>query len=107
MEYDPEDPYRQTTDQWNPKQRAIIHELYNKLAGVFGITLIKDHLTLRWSSKGKDLDLVTVQMHIQEVREPLVMKDVKRREQEMKALYKKYPNLEAELFHAEYGEWPQ
>lgn len=88
--------------EFTPDQTKILEEMRGKLTKEFGITLQGNRVTLRWGKQ-----LAEVHMIIESIEAPEDKQEAERQRKEMDALYKKYPQLRAELFHVEYGETPQ
>jgi hypothetical protein len=83
----------------------LLEELRDRISNAGpGVTLQGNRLTVRWS---KGDELVDVHMIIESVTTPKEAADASRKLDELRAIYKKYPGIEAEMYHAEYGEWPK
>lgn len=91
-----------------PEVQAVLDEMSGKLSGEFGVTLVGNRLTLRWYKGG---ELVSAHMILESVFTDQEAVEHSRQIKEMGEIIEKYgkvaPDLEAELFHAEMGEWPK
>lgn len=86
------------------EQQQVLEGLRSLLADVAGVTLQGNRLTVRWD---QDDVLVDVHMIIESVTTPTEAKEIMQRCEDTRELYKKYPDLEAELYFIDHGEWPQ
>lgn len=86
------------------EQQQVLEELRSLLANIAGVTLQGNRLTVRWDQDGA---LVDVHMIIESVTTPTEAKEIMQRREDTRELFKKYPDLEAELYFNDHGEWPQ
>ena len=86
------------------EQQQVLEALRSRLADIAGVTLQGNRLTVRWDQDGA---LVDVHMIIESVTTPTEAKEGVRRSEDTRELFKKYPDLEAELYHIDHGEWPR
>jgi hypothetical protein len=97
-----------TKIQTDPDVDRVLTDLRHRLAGNFGITLIGNRLTLRWNLDGQ---LVDARMIVESVTTPIEGARQGEVRDRLRAVYEKYrrvaPELEDELYHAEYDEWPK
>ena len=88
-----------------PEQQRVVDELRSLIARVAGVTLQGNRLTVRWNQDGA---LVDIHMLIESVTTPTEAKEDMRQYKDTQELFtEKYPDLEAELYFIEHGEWPQ
>lgn len=87
-----------------PEEAQVLEKLRKKIAeaGIAGVTLQGNRLTLRWGNP-----LVDVHMIVESVTTPTEAQENREHCERMRKLFEKYPDLEAELFYAEHREWPQ
>lgn len=86
------------------RQVEILEALRTRVAEVCGVTLIGNRLTARWHQDGQ---LVDAHMLVLEVTTVPEAKERGLVSERYRALYKKYPGLEADLYFAEEGVWPK
>lgn len=84
-----------------PEERKILEELRSKLAKNFGVTLQGNRVTVRWY---RDNELVDVHMIVESLTVPTERAEAREQYDALQKLYAKYPDLEAEMFHARHGE---
>lgn len=97
-----------TGENKDPEVEGVIKDMYDRLSKEFGITLIGNRVTIRWYL-GKEL--VDAHMIIESVGTPSEMAEASAKHERYRKLIdkykKKFPDLEAELYKAETGEWPK
>ena len=90
--------------QMTHEEEQVLEELRKRIAEVAGVTLVGNRLTVRFNFKGR---LSDVHMLIENVGTPSETEEAMDKQESMERLFKKYPDLSAELFYIEHGEWPQ
>ena len=91
--------------QMSQEEEQILEELRKRIAEVAGVTLVGNRMTVRFN--GDRGHLVDVHMIVERVGTQSEMEDSLRKQQLMEPLFEKYPDLSAELFYVEHGEWPK
>lgn len=87
-----------------PEVEEILEEMRKKISHEFGVTLVGNRLTVRWT---KDGQLVDCHMIIENVTTVEESANTIRMSNELQKIYKKYPGVDADFYHAENGEWPK
>lgn len=90
--------------QHQPDVEQVIEDMRKGLAHRFGVTVSGNRCTLRWYM---DSHLVQVHMVITDVTTPNEAQEDMVRLNRMQALFKKYPDLQEELYYVEHGEHSQ
>lgn len=86
----------------DPEVAEVLEAMRQKLSQVFGVTVTGNRCTIRWTMHDQ---LVDVHMIVENVTTPVEAEQARERSDRMEALFKKYPNLREELYHADTGEW--
>lgn len=90
------------------EEGQVAEALRKKLAEAVGVTLNGNHLTMRFHL---DDQLVQVSSVITEILTPTEgraqAEESKRMELFLSKYRKKFPDLEAELYYVQMGEWPK
>lgn len=85
----------------NSDEASVLEELRTKIAGVAGVTLTGNRLTVRWY---KDGQLVNVHMLIESVYTPKEVERNRALEDTTSELLSQHPDVEEELYFIEHGE---
>lgn len=89
-----------------PEVARVLERMQLKMSEVFGVTVQGNRCTVRFNM---DNQLADVHMIIENVTTPKEHREEMERASRMRALIekhkKKFPDLEAELYYAETGEW--
>jgi len=98
-----------TYSEQREQKDGIVERMRQRLAEVFGVTVVGDRVTVRWheTDDGIDSQLVDVHMVILDITTMDEARDRGKVHERYKKLYEKYPGLEAELYFADEGEWPK
>lgn len=94
--------------KFTAEEAEVLETMRQRIAKEFGVTLMDNRVTVRWTHDG---EMVDVTMEIREITTPSAAQDGnaewERKAKLLKALYSRYPELEAELYYIEHGEYPQ
>lgn len=82
-------------------EASVLEELRCKIAGIAGVTLTGNRLTVRWY---KDDQLVDVHMIIESVTTPAEAKQQSAISDKIGEFLEKYPECSEELYFLEHGE---
>lgn len=89
----------------NKDEERVLEALRKKVRdGGAGVTLTGNRLTVHWSMEGY---LVDAHMIIERVTTPEDRRINSERDDRMREVYNSDPDLEAELYRIEFGEYPQ
>lgn len=86
-------------------ETLVLDELRRLVAQVAGVTIVGNRLTIRFMMNG---NLASIHSVITEITTPAESKESLRQyEARQKLIKEKYPDLEAELYFIEEGDWPK
>ncbi len=82
----------------------VLAQLYKRLTLVAGVTRQNERFTVRWNQEG---ELVSVSLIVTSVTTVADARAMGARSERYQKLFEQHPELEADIYYAENGEWPK